>query len=123
MTGKWEGLDKIWKKKKKRRERGKQYMGSLHKIRMLAPLCQLCKETLKVSHASHPPIITAPPPPIISSKISHPPITAVFAKFHSPTFMKGCGGRGGGLTMRRALQVFSLHLIYKCNPLQIEETY
>ena len=56
------GAGQNLEKKKKRRERGKQYMGSLHKIRMLAPLCQLCKETLKVSHASHPPIITAPPP-------------------------------------------------------------
>ena len=31
---------------------GRQYGGGggLHKIRRLAPLCQLCKETLKTSH-------------------------------------------------------------------------
>ena len=31
-------------------------IGGLHKIRGLVPLCQLCKETLKISH---PPSITA----------------------------------------------------------------
>ena len=39
-------------------------IGGIHKIRGLAPLCQLCKDTLKVSH---PPIIkpNLPPPPHI----------------------------------------------------------
>ena len=35
-------------------------MGGLHKIRGLAPLCQLCQETLKTSH---PPVQTMTPPP------------------------------------------------------------
>ena len=34
-------------------------MGGLHKIRGLAPLCQLCQETLKTSH---PPVQTMTPP-------------------------------------------------------------
>ena len=46
-------------------------MGGLHKIRGLAPLCQLCQETLK---------------------ISHPPIIAIFEKFHPPFMKKGGGG-------------------------------
>ena len=42
---------------------GRQYWGMgggvvLHKIRGLAPFCQLCKETLKINH---PPIIKAIP--------------------------------------------------------------
>ena len=30
--------------------KGRQYIGGLHKITRLAPLCQLCKETLEFSH-------------------------------------------------------------------------
>ena len=35
-------------------------IGGIHKTRGLAPLCQLCKDTLKISH---PPIIKPNPPP------------------------------------------------------------
>ena len=59
--------------------------GGLQKIRGLAPLCQLCKETLKISY---PPIIK-PPPPIPGStpflvKILHPPHNSHFWKISSP---------------------------------------
>ena len=63
-------------------------IGSLHKIGGLAPVCQLCKETLKIFH---PPIIKPThirgfPP--ISSKNS----LNILEKFHPP-FMKE-EGRG-----------------------------
>ena len=44
MTGKWEEGGQNLKKRE-----GRQYTGSLYKIRILAPLCQLYKETLKIS--------------------------------------------------------------------------
>ena len=63
----------------------------------VAPLCQLCKETLKISH---PPIIKQPPhswlPPFLV-KISHPPITATSEKSHPPLYERGWGW--GGRTM------------------------
>ena len=58
----------------------RHYRGSLHKVRELGPLCQLCKETLKVL-----PIMT------ICSKNFPSPITAISEKFHPP-FMKESGG-------------------------------
>ena len=73
------GCTKIWKKG------GRQYRVVLHKIGGLAPLCQLCEETLKIFHPS---IITPPPipgsPPFLV-KISHLPITAIFEKSHHPS--------------------------------------
>ena len=58
MTGKWEEGGQNLKKRE-----GRQYTGSLYKIRILAPLCQLYKETLKVSHPSHYKPTPPPPPP------------------------------------------------------------
>ena len=40
---------------------GQAVQWGLHKIRGLAPLCQLCQETLKTSH---PPVQTMTPPPL-----------------------------------------------------------
>ena len=86
MTGKWEEGGQNLKKRE-----GRQYTGSLYKIRILAPLCQLYKETLKVSHPSHYKPTPPPPhswlPPISSKNFPTPPITAIFEKFHPP-FMK-----------------------------------
>ena len=95
----WQGsggggrVDKIWKMEGEVGNIGGG--GGLHKIRRLAPFCELCKETLKISH---PPIIKPTPPsipgfPHISCKNfpSTYPITAIFEKFHPPRspFMKG----------------------------------
>ena len=74
------GCTKIWKKG------GRQYRVVLHKIGGLAPLCQLCEETLKIFHPS---IITPPPPPhswlpTISSKNFPSPHYSHFWKISSP---------------------------------------
>ena len=47
----------------------------------MAPLCQLCEETLKISHPPHSWL-----PPISTQNFSspHPPITAIFEKSHPP---------------------------------------
>ena len=68
----------------KKRERGN--IGGLDKIGRLAPLSQICKETLKISH--HPiikptPSILAPPAPF-PVKTSHPS-TSHFRKLSSPS--------------------------------------
>ena len=65
VTAKWE-----WGGGEK--ERGWQYKGDLHKIKGLAPFCQWCKETLKISHP--------------------PTITTIFEKFDPTPFWR----RGGG---------------------------
>ena len=55
-------------------------IGGIHKTRGLAPLCQLCKDTLKVSH---PPIIKPNPPPPPHIPGFPPPISR--ENFPSPT--------------------------------------
>ena len=58
---------KIWKRG------GRQYKVNLHKIGGLAPLCQLCKETLKSFHsplAPHP--ISGSPPPFLVKNFDSP---------------------------------------------------
>ena len=60
---------------------------SLRKIGGLAPLWQLCKETSKISHPhykTNPPFLAFPP---FLVNIFHPPITAIFEKFHPPSVM------------------------------------
>ena len=71
--GSWGGdVGNIWK-------RGDMQYRGLHKIRGLAPLCQLSQETSKISHQ--------PPPPPFLVKISQPPIIAIFEKFQPPLWM------------------------------------
>ena len=52
-------------------------IGGIHKTRGLAPLCQLCKDTLKISH---PPIIkpNPPPPPTHIPGFPHPFLVKIF---------------------------------------------
>ena len=56
----------------------------------IPPFCQLCKETLKISH----PLIIKPTTPFLAShpflvKISHLPITAIFEKSHPHPLYEG----------------------------------
>ena len=80
------------------------YRGGLHKIRGLAPLRQLCQETLKFSHPPCPPPLTHyktnTSPPFLASpqfpvKISQLPIIAISEKFHPSPLHKGGGGEEG----------------------------
>ena len=57
-------VDKIWKSGGSR-----QYVRRLHKVGGLAPLCQLCKKTLKIAHPPPPPPI--PGSPSFPVKVSH----------------------------------------------------
>ena len=79
------GLEKNWKRE------GRQYRVGLHKIGRLAPLYQLCKETLKSPYL---PIPGSLPPPI-SSKNFWSLTLVIFENSHlSASFMKGVGGFG-----------------------------
>ena len=88
-----------WQQKEKRWDRRQHKWGGLHRIRGLAPLYQLCKETLKISHP-HYKTITPPPPfplhlhswlPPVLVKNFHPPITGIFENFHPPALWRGRG--------------------------------
>ena len=78
------GLEKNWNRG------GRQYRVGLHKIGRLAPLYQLCKETLKSPYL---PIPGSPPP--ISSKNFWSLTLVIFENSPlSASFMKGVGGFG-----------------------------
>ena len=94
-------LDKIWKKRE----------GAGNIRRGLAPLCELYKETLKISH---PPIVkpTSPPflSPIFSKNFLSPPHYSHFWKISFiPPFMKGKGRGGGGFGLRRVNEYMRDH--------------
>ena len=72
-----------------RKEGGGGNIGSLHKITGLAPLCQLCKVTLKISHSPHYKI--NPPPPIPS----FPLVLVEISNLPLQPFFKNLKGRGG----------------------------
>ena len=58
-------------------------------MRGLPPLCQLCQQNFPFPHyKTNPPIPDFLPPFLV--RISHPPIIAIFEKFHPPD-MKGAG--------------------------------
>ena len=87
-------IDKRVEQKLKKRDWG------IHKIGGLAPLCQLCKESLKICH---PPIIKPTPhswlPTISSKNFPSPSITAIFEKSDPSLLYEE--GRGGGFGLCR----------------------
>ena len=90
----------IWKS-----DGGRQYRWGLHKTGGrgrgvgVAPLCQLCKETLKISHPPHYKTTSPFLAPPISRKNFPSSYYSHFWKISSPTLWKGVGGRGFGLCL------------------------
>ena len=93
---------------------------SLHKTGGLEPLCQLCKETLKIPQSPlqnhHPPPPPPPPPPtktpppppppprpIFSKNLPSPPLQP-FLKNLIPLYERGCGGSDYGHPYQNANQ-------------------
>ena len=85
VTRNWVVVDKMWKK------RGVGNIGGLylHKIGGLALLCQLCKETLKITLSPH--YKTTPSPLFLAS-----PSFLVKMSHYSHYLKIGGGGGGGG---------------------------
>ena len=112
------GVGERWIEKiLKRGGAGLGNIGGLHKIRGLAPLCQLCKETLQIFHPP-PHYKTNPPPPIPSFfpflvKVSIPLYCSHLKKKFIPPLWRGRWGEGFGLWSSSLIsdeQSIALHL-------------